>query len=145
METLFSCRRYPASPLRDSQIIKIVGLPISRFGLRLLVPPIETSSFGLSDAIDVGEFTVAGGFFFNIFGCFVFVTVLVHISQVGLPVLAPIDESDDMIDLSTANRNTKPAITAKIVSSPYNSTFDSLGYRFVMVFLNPFLSGPCHK
>jgi hypothetical protein len=106
---------------------------------------VESSPLGFSDAIDVGEFTVTGGFLLNIFGCFVLVTVLMHVSQVGLSVLTSIDESDDMIDLSTANRNTKPAITAKIVSSPYNSTFDSLGYRFVMVFLNPFLSGPCHK
>src|SRR5688572_14238641 len=82
----FSCRRYPARPLRDSQIIKIVGLPMSWFGLRLLNVPKGT--LGFSDAIDVGELPVAGSFLLNILGRFVFVTVLMHVSQVGLPVLA---------------------------------------------------------
>jgi hypothetical protein len=115
---------------------------MSWFGLRLL--NVSKGALGFSDAIDMRELPVAGSLLFNIFGCFVFVTVLMHVSQVGLPVFTPIDESDDMIDLSTANRNTKAAITAQIVSSPYNSTLDPFWYRFVMVFFQPFINAARH-
>jgi hypothetical protein len=115
---------------------------MSRFGLRLLNVP--KGALGLSDAIDMRELPVAGSLRLNILGRFVFVTVLMHVSQVGLPVLTSIDESDDMIDLSTANRNTKAAITAQIVSRPYNSTLDPFWYWFVMVFFQPFINAARH-
>jgi hypothetical protein len=136
-------RSYPARPFRDSQIIKIVGLPVSLFGLRLLGPPIETSSLGLRDAISLGEDAPPLGSVRVLFGCFVIVTHLTEVLQIPEAVSLWVTrllilETEDMIDMSSANKNMRiTATAAPITSIPDNSFFDVSWNILVMVWFRP--------
>jgi hypothetical protein len=136
-ETLFGCRLYPASPFRDSQIIKIVGLPIAGFGLRLLVV-VESSPLGFSDAISLGEDSIALGSGCVFFSCFLIVTHRTEILQISEGVLSAVLKGYNMVNMPTPRTHTHTATAlANIIGPACNECFDWSGYCCVMVVAGP--------
>jgi hypothetical protein len=102
------------------------------------MPAVETSSLGFSDAISLGEDSIALGSGCVFFSCFLIVTHRTEVLQIPEGMGSTVLKGNNMVNMPTARAHTHTATAlTNIIGPACNERLHRSGYCCVMVVAGP--------